>query len=210
MTAPNRETGFKPMNGRRAAVANAPLVARQDHSHPSIFLPEVMLGEARKQKKLGDAPVPPVCLLDPDGDLTAFVQRELGAARSLSWACFHTELWEWETQGQRFGIVGRAVGAPFAVLVAEQLFVSGCRLTISLTSAGAIAPSLPKPSYVLIEKAVRDEGTSYHYLPPASYAHAEAGDICGRALRNGSRGTAGRAGRQLDHRRAVPGNGRGG
>ncbi len=172
MTAPNRETGFKPMNGRRAAVANAPLVARQDHSHPSIFLPEVMLGEARKQKKLGDAPVPPVCLLDPDGDLTAFVQRELGAARSLSWACFHTELWEWETQGQRFGIVGRAVGAPFAVLVAEQLFVSGCRLTISLTSAGAIAPSLPKPSYVLIEKAVRDEGTSYHYLPPASYAHA--------------------------------------
>ncbi len=140
MTAHSTETSLKPMNGKRSAVpSKAPLLARQDYSHPSIFLPEIMLGEARKQKKLGDAPVPPVCLLDPDGDITAFVQRELGASRSRSWACFHTELWEWETGGQHFGIVGRAVGAPFAVLVAEQLFVSGCRLSISISSAGAIA-----------------------------------------------------------------------
>ena len=38
------------------------------------------------------------------------------------------------------GIVGLAVGAPFAVLVAEQLFVSGCRLLLSMTSAGQIVP----------------------------------------------------------------------
>ncbi len=177
MTAPDSQTGLNGSRGRQGEIflSQAPLIARQDHGHPSVFLPEIMLNEARKQKKLGDAPVPQVCLLDPDGDIATFVQRELGASRSASWACFHTELWEWELGGQRFGIVGRAVGAPFAVLVAEQLFVSGCQLLISMSSAGAIAPGLPRPSYVLIEKALRDEGTSYHYLPPAPYVSAEPG-----------------------------------
>ena len=54
----------------------APLLERHDHSHPSVFLPEVMLKEARKQKKLDDAPIPPVCLLDPDGP---FMNRPPGA-----------------------------------------------------------------------------------------------------------------------------------
>jgi uridine phosphorylase len=175
MTAHNWEQDFSPARGRtrERGLAQAPLLVRQDHSHPSVFLPENLLSEARKQKKLGDAPVPAICLLDPDGDIAAFVQRERGAVKCASWACFHTELWEWDENGRRFGIVGRAVGAPFAVLIAEQLFVSGCELLISVTSAGVIAERLPKPSYMLIEKALRDEGTSYHYLPPAPYAAAE-------------------------------------
>ncbi|HWE20798.1 MAG TPA: hypothetical protein VG758_27105 [Hyphomicrobiaceae bacterium] len=37
------------------------------------------------------------------------------------------------------GFIGFAVGAPFAVLVAEQLFASGCQLLISMTSAGRLA-----------------------------------------------------------------------
>lgn len=54
-----------------------------------------------------------------------------------------------------------------AVLVAEELFVSGCRLLISITSAGQILPLGPPPYVVLLERALRDEGTSYHYLPPS-------------------------------------------
>ncbi len=69
-----------------------------------------------------------------------------------------------------YGIVGRVVGAPFAVLVAEELFASGCELLVSITSAGQIR-SLGQPPYVvLLEKALRDEGTSYHYLPPSRYS----------------------------------------
>jgi len=68
---------------------------------------------------------------------------------------------------ERFGIIGCAVGASFAVLLAEQLLVSGCRLLVSVTSAGQIVPQGPPPYFVLIDRALRDEGTSYHYLPPA-------------------------------------------
>ncbi|MDQ3249297.1 MAG: uridine phosphorylase, partial [Chloroflexota bacterium] len=62
------------------------------------------------------------------------------------------------------------MGAAFAVLVAEELFASGCDLLISMTSAGQITPLGDPPYFVLIEQALRDEGTSYHYLPPAMYS----------------------------------------
>ena len=44
----------------------------------------------------------------------------------------------------RLGVVGFAVGAPFAVLVAEELFASGCELLISMTSAGQIVAAGPE------------------------------------------------------------------
>jgi len=72
----------------------------------------------------------------------------------------------------QIGVIGNAVGASFAVLLAEQLFVSGCALLVSITSAGQIAETLATPCYVLIEKALRDEGTRYHYLPPSSFSAA--------------------------------------
>ena len=66
---------------------------------------------------------------------------------------------------QAVGIVGCAVGAPFAVLVAEEIFACGCRFLVSITSAGQIVPAGPPPYFVIIDRALRDEGTSYHYAP---------------------------------------------
>ena len=158
----------------------APLLARRDHGEPSVFRPENLLREARRQKGLLPGRVPPVCVLDPDGDIVRHVRREHGARRSATWACFHTEMWEWSDADlagptdPSFGIVGSVVGSSFAVLVAEQLFVSGCEVLVSVASAGQIAESGPRPPYhVLVERALRDEGTSYHYLPPAEFVAAD-------------------------------------
>ena len=49
---------------------------------------------------------------------------------------------------------------------------SGCRLIVSVISAGQITPIGPTPYFILIDRAVRDEGTSHHYLPPATFAEA--------------------------------------
>jgi uridine phosphorylase len=160
--------------GDHGSAGAAPLFARGDHGSPSVFRPENMLREARRQKGLELGGVAPVCILDPDGDLVRLVRRTRAARRSAHWACYHTEMWEWAEDGQRFGIVGCAVGASFAVLVAEQLFVSGCRLLISVASAGQIADLGKPPYYILIERALRDEGTSYHYLPASEYAGIDA------------------------------------
>jgi uridine phosphorylase len=59
------------------------------------------------------------------------------------------------------------------VLVAEELFACGCRLLVSLTSAGQIAPAGAPPYFVVIDRGLRDEGTSYHYAKAAEFAHAD-------------------------------------
>ena len=93
------------------------------------------------------------------------------------WACYHTQLYSFNSGGIDFGIVGCAVGAPFAVLIAEEMFASGCKLLISVTSSGQIVPIRPPPYFIIIERVLRDEGTSYHYMPASDYSHADAGLI---------------------------------
>jgi uridine phosphorylase len=150
-----------------------PILADKDFNSESAFTPESLLREARRQKGAAADPVPKVCLLDPDGDIVRLLKANGRATRHDGWVCYHTHLYVFEEQGQQFGIVGCAVGASFAVLVAEELFASGCELLISVTSAGQISPAQsPPPYFILIERALRDEGTSYHYLPPSDWSTA--------------------------------------
>ena len=150
-----------------------PLLARADYAAPSVFRPENMLREARRQKGILGGSVPRVCLLDPDGDMVRYIKRLPTARKAEAWACYHTKMWEWGDPSMRFGIVGSAVGGAFAVLVAEQLFASGCELLISISSAGRIAGDFAAPCHILLERALRDEGTSHHYLPPSAYVAAD-------------------------------------
>ena len=41
-----------------------------------------------------------------------------------------------------------------------------------MTSAGQILPMQAPPYFIVIDRALRDEGTSYHYLPPSDYSEA--------------------------------------
>jgi len=150
-----------------------PILDRKYHQSPSVFTPDALLREARRQKGIGSATVPEICVLDPDGDIVRHLVATKRADRLATWACYHTDLLTFEQQALSFGIVGCAVGAAFAVLVAEELFASGCQLLLSMTSAGQIAASEPPPYFIIIDRALRDEGTSYHYLPPAEYSAAD-------------------------------------
>lgn len=152
-----------------------PILAHKLPSAPSVFAPQALLREARRQKRLAAVDVPPVCILDPDGDIVRGLRRAGRAHPFEGWPCYHTELDTFLLAERAVGIVGRAVGAPFAVLVAEQLFASGCRLLVSLTSAGQIVPAGRLPYFVIIDRALRDEGTSYHYAVPAEFAPADPG-----------------------------------
>lgn len=147
-----------------------PIVAEKHYDAPSVFDVANLMREARRQKRLPAGDVPAICVLDPDGDLVEYLLASSRARPHPSWACYHTTLLVFDLAGVAVGIIGRVVGASFAVLVAEELFVSGCRLLISVTSAGQITPLGDPPYFVLIERALRDEGTSYHYLPPAPYS----------------------------------------
>jgi uridine phosphorylase len=150
-----------------------PILANKNPAVASVFAPAALLREARRQKGLLAADVPAVCILDPDGDLVRRLRKTRAAKPHRAWPCYHTDLDQFELADQTVGIVGRAVGGSFAVLVAEELFACGCKLLVSLTSAGQIVPAGSPPYFVVIDRALRDEGTSYHYAMPSEYAEAD-------------------------------------
>lgn len=150
------------------------LIPPKHHNEISVFSPENLLREARRQKGLPLGSVPEICLLDPDGDIVRFLVSTNQAKKDPAWACYHTDLYIFEYDGLRFGVIGCAVGASFAVLVAEELFASGCQLLVSITSSGQITATRTPPYFILIDRALRDEGTSYHYLPPSDYSRIDS------------------------------------
>jgi uridine phosphorylase len=73
-----------------------------------------------------------------------------------------------KTRGQPIGVlqpVGH--GAPIVVAALEELIAFGVRRFVSIGLAGGLQSDLHSGDVVIADRALRDEGTSYHYLPPA-------------------------------------------
>jgi len=154
--------------------SKSPLLEAKRYDEPSVFTPDSLLREARRQKELPDRPVPDVCVLDPDGDIVRHLVATDRAELNDTWPGYHTDLYRFDLNGDAVGIIGCAVGASFAVLVAEQLFAAGCQFLVSVTSSGQVVPKDNPPYFVLIEQALRDEGTSHHYRAPDHYASLDS------------------------------------
>jgi uridine phosphorylase len=147
-------------------IGQPPILDHPLHS-PTVFSPQGLIAAVRKQRGIGDEAVPEVCLLDFDGDLTDELVKLGEATHCAGWPCFHTAMWTIEVGDIACGIIPRTIGGPYAVLVAEQLAACGVQAILGLTSAGRIDPTLALPAVVVASRAIRDEGTSYHYLPPS-------------------------------------------
>lgn len=77
-----------------------------------------------------------------------------------------------DTDG-RIAVAGRfGVGAPAAVIVLEELAAAGSRRFMSIGTSGTLQKGIKIGDLVVCDRAIRDEGTSHHYLPHSKYAHA--------------------------------------
>lgn len=76
------------------------------------------------------------------------------------------------------------VGAPLAAAFLEELIAHGCRRVLACGGCGVLDSSLPVGHALLPVAAVRDEGTSYHYLPASREVepHPDAVAAIARAL----------------------------
>lgn len=142
-----------------APILNHPL------EQPSVFTARGLMERVRQVRGLPDSAIPPLCLLDFDGDLTDWLVQEGVAKRFSAWPCFHTTMFTMELEGLVCGLIPRTIGGPYTVLIAEQLAVAGAKLIVGLTSGGRVSRDLPLPCVVVATSAIRDEGTSLHYLP---------------------------------------------
>jgi len=78
-----------------------------------------------------------------------------------------------DATGGTVGICCMGIGAPAVVSVMELLTVLGVRRFVSLGTAGGLQAAHQPGDTIVVTDAVRDEGTSYHYLPADVPARAD-------------------------------------
>ncbi|MDD4890136.1 MAG: nucleoside phosphorylase [Phycisphaerae bacterium] len=83
-------------------------------------------------------------------------------------------LYEVQRAGRRLAVFHPGIGAPFAAAALEEVIARGCRKFVACGGAGVLNKDLAVGHLVVPERAVRDEGTSYHYLAPSREAEATA------------------------------------
>ncbi len=88
-----------------------------------------------------------------------------------------------EVNGQQICLAEAPVGAPGAAMILDCLIACGVRKIISGGSCGVLA-DMEENEFLVPRRALRDEGTSYHYLPPSRYVDvpAEASEAVEKAL----------------------------
>jgi uridine phosphorylase len=79
-------------------------------------------------------------------------------------------IWEIAFDGARLAIVHPGVGAPLAAGFLEELIARGCRSFVPCGGAGVLVPDVALGHVIVPTSALRDEGTSYHYLPASRRA----------------------------------------
>jgi len=76
-------------------------------------------------------------------------------------------LFEFSHAGQRLALFHPGVGAPLAAGLLDEIIARGCRKFIACGGAGVLDREIAAGHIVIPASAIRDEGTSYHYLPPS-------------------------------------------
>jgi len=84
------------------------------------------------------------------------------------------DYYEFDFKGKRIGIIKSGIGSPMAALVLEDLIARGVKCVISTGIAGTLQhEGILAGDIVLCTKAVRNEGTSYHYQKPSRYSYPD-------------------------------------
>ena len=143
------------------------------HAEEAMFTPADFVAYLRRVGALGEYEPPDGIVLCYQRSLFDHVLSAEGLERSRQRAFRGMQRLP-STQG-RIGVVGQfGIGAPAAAAALEELAALGTTRFISIGTAGSLQRDLHIGDVVVCENAIRDEGVSHHYLPPAKSAAASA------------------------------------
>jgi len=130
----------------------------------------------------------------PERVVFCFFQKAIAAACHDGKARILTELgseigpnpvYVLEHAGQEVAVIHPGVGGPLAAFFLEETIVLGGRKFIAVGAAGVLDSTIDVGHVIIPTRAIRDEGTSYHYLPPAREVESDktATDAIAKTLR---------------------------
>lgn len=101
-----------------------------------------------------------------------------------NWADAERPLYELAFNGKRLAAFHPGVGAALTCGILEEVIARGCRKFIACGGCGVLNPEIAVGHLIVPTHAIRDEGTSYHYLPPGREVqpHPEAVSAIERVL----------------------------
>ncbi|MBY9003855.1 MAG: nucleoside phosphorylase [Candidatus Lokiarchaeota archaeon] len=119
--------------------------------------------------------VPERCIIPFYGSLLTEFER-MGHLHKLvsynSTVMEEIHLYEMHYKGERIAVMSPGFGAPFAAGNLELAIAMGCKKFIVIGSGGVLNESIARNKLIVLSSAIRDEGTSYHYLPPSREVEA--------------------------------------
>ena len=140
-----------------------PLVPEK-YKRLSLVSPEQLVKSEEKNT------LPPRAVLCFSNSVARSLKKTKFFENTIYKAGFTIDLYKKENGKKEVGVVSDVgVGASAGVLCLEQLRVLGVKEFISVGMVGSLNPDLKIGEKVLIVKAFRDEGCSYHYKAPSSY-----------------------------------------
>lgn len=120
------------------------------------------------------ADAPEHCVICFFQEVISQLQQE-GALETIfedSWEDTVHRFYELEVDGERVALFHPGVGGPIAAGMLEGAIALGCKKFIACGGAGVLDRDIAVGHIIVPRSAVRDEGTSYHYLPPGREVEA--------------------------------------
>lgn len=129
--------------------------------------PEKFMDYVKKRNLLPPEPPPEAVILCFHPGFFKWIKENHETKKSSGFCSFLQHITE--TRG-KVAVTQRFMGAPGAAVVMEELIAWGVKKFIIVGFAGTLQKHVQIGDLVLCEKALRDEGTSYHYLPDSEWA----------------------------------------
>jgi uridine phosphorylase len=148
-------------------------------SYPILEYDPTRVALIEPSKVIRPRDVPEHCVICFFQEVIDKVVAEQGAtllARN-KWEDGPHPLYEINHRGRRLAFFQPGIGGPLAAGLLEEMIACGCRKFIACGGCGVLAKEIAVGHLILVTSAVRDEGVSYHYLPPAREVAADAAGV---------------------------------
>lgn len=118
----------------------------------------------------------------PERAVLCFFPEVVAGVDPLRTVHLSSELGPWPVHvvdrgGTEIAVMQPGVGAPLSAIFLEELIALGVRSVVAVGGAGSLVPQLTVGHAVVVGSALRDEGTSFHYLPPGRVVDADPAGI---------------------------------
>lgn len=158
------------------------------YGRPSIVQPEALAAHGTATGAYATVPPPTAAILLYHRGLAARLVERHPATLVPG---FFGDTWLLEETGGAVALVADfGIGSPVAAVMLEDLVALGCRRVVSMGTCGGMDPALAVGDLVVCTGAIRDEGTSHHYLPAGTEVRPDAELTEAIAAHLGSRGEA--------------------